>query len=218
MKENSMKIEIPNGKPENFQDRWPGEFKIFSHYEMALGIPHTLFLVTTLKENGKPNACFQSWSSFSGDCGGYFAITPTLQNTHTYHNILRTKEFCINFISAKYFDACYKTIVNNAEDTDEIAAGGFTAEPAKCINVPRIQEAFLSLECEFHSANDLSGQGIWSLIIGKVLSAAVDSDYINGDKKYGQDGFMYYLYDLQDFASGDQGERKVASLNILRKA
>jgi hypothetical protein len=29
---------------------------------------------------------------------------------------------------------------------------------------------------------------------------------------------MYYLYDLKDFASGDQGERKIASLNILRKA
>jgi flavin reductase (DIM6/NTAB) family NADH-FMN oxidoreductase RutF len=214
-----MKIEIPDVKPDNFQDRWPGEFQIFSHFEMALGIPHSLFLITTLKENGKPNACFQSWSSFYGDCGGYFAITPVLQKTHTYHNILRTKEFCINFISARFFDACYKTIVNNTDDTDEIAAGGFTAEKARDINVPRIQEAFLSLECAFHSNADLSGQGIWSLITGKVLSAAVDGGYLNGsEKKYGQDGFMYYLYDLHDFASGDQGERKVASLNILRKA
>ncbi len=214
-----MKIEIPDVLPDNFKDRWPGEFQIFSHFEMALGIPHSLFLITTLKENGKPNACFQSWSSFCGDCGGYFAITPVLQKTHTYHNILRTKEFCINFISARYFDACYQTIVNNSEDTDEIAAGGFTAEKARNINAPRIQEAFLSLECTLHSNVDLSGQGIWSLITGKVLSAAVDGGYLNGsDKKYGQEGFMYYLYDLHDFASGDQGERKVASLNVLRKA
>ncbi len=214
-----MKIEIGSTKPENFIDRWPGEFRIFSHFEMALGIPHSLFLITTLKENGKPNACFQSWSSFSGDSGGYFAITPILQTTHTYQNILRTKEFCINFISARYFDACYQTITNNSDDTDEIAAGGFTAEPSRCISAPRIGEAFLSLECAFHSNIDLSGQGITSLIIGKVLSAAIDDDYINGSaKKYGKDGFMYYLYDLQDFTSGDQGERKVASLNILRKA
>jgi flavin reductase (DIM6/NTAB) family NADH-FMN oxidoreductase RutF len=214
-----MKIEIPDGMPDNFEDRWLDEFRIFSHFEMALGIPHSLFLITTLKENGKSNACFQSWSSFSGDCGGYFAITPILQKTHTYANILRTKEFCINFISAKYFDACYKTIVNNAEETDEIAAGGFSPEKAQNINVPRIQEAFLSLECAFHSNVDLSGQGIWSLITGRVLSAAVESGHLNGsDKKYGPDGFMYYLYDLHDFASGDQGERKVASLNILRKA
>jgi flavin reductase (DIM6/NTAB) family NADH-FMN oxidoreductase RutF len=214
-----MKIEIGNTKPDNFIDRWPGEFRIFSHFEMALGIPHSLFLITTLKENGKSNACFQSWSSFSGDSGGYFAITPIVQTTHTYQNILRTKEFCINFINARYFDACYKTIINNSDDTDEIAAGGFTAEQARCISVPRIQEAFLSIECTFHSNIDLSGKGITSLIIGKVLSAAIDDDYLNGsEKKYGKDGFMYYLYDLQDFTSGDQGERKVASLNILRKA
>jgi hypothetical protein len=58
-----------------------------------------------------------------------------------------------------------------------------------------------------------------SLIIGKVLLAAIDDDYLDGsEKKYGKEGFMNYLYDLQDFASSDQGERKVASLNILRKA
>jgi flavin reductase (DIM6/NTAB) family NADH-FMN oxidoreductase RutF len=214
-----MKIEIGCTKPDNFVDRWPGEFRIFSHFEMALGIPHSLFLITTMKENGKPNACFQSWSSFSGDSGGFYAITPLVQTTHTYQNIIRTKEFCINFISARYFDACYKTIVNNSDDTDEIAAGGFVPEQAKCISVPRIQEAFLSLECTLHTNIDLSGEGITSLVIGKVLSVAMDSDYINGsDKKYGQNGFMYYLYDLQNFASGDQGVRKVASLNILRKA
>jgi len=213
-----MKIEIGSTKPDNFVDRWPGEFNIFSHFEMALGIPHCLFLITTLKENGKPNACFQSWSSFCGDSGGYFVITPLLQKTHTFLNILRTKEFCINFLSARYFDACYETVFNNSEDTDEIAVGGFTAEQASCITVPRIREAFLSLECILQTTLDLSGKAISSLIIGKVLSAAMDEEYINGsEKKYGQDGFMYYLYDLKDFASGDQGERKVASLKIIRK-
>jgi len=214
-----MKIEICDTRPNHFQDRFPGEFTVFSHFEIALGIPHALFLITTVKENGKPNACFQSWSSFSGDCGGYFAITPLVQETHTYQNILRTREFCINFIGAQYFDACYQTVFNNSEDTDEIAVGGFTAEPASCIHAPRIREAFLSLECTLHSHTDLSGKGISSLIIGKVQLAAIDQDYLNGsEKKYGPDGFMYYLYDLYNFASSDQGERKVASLNILRKA
>jgi flavin reductase (DIM6/NTAB) family NADH-FMN oxidoreductase RutF len=214
-----MKIEIGDVKPDNFEDRWPGEFDVFSHYEMALGIPHALFLITTLKENGKPNACFQSWSSFTGDCGGYFAITPLLQKMHTYANILRTKEFCINFLSARWFDSCYKTVFDNAEETDEIAAGGFTAELSRLIKPPRIKEAFMSLECAYHSHTDLSGKGISSLVVGRVLSAAVEEDYINGaDKKYGPEGFMYYLYALNDFATGDNGKRKVASLRVLRDA
>jgi hypothetical protein len=46
-----MKIEIGVKKTEKFTDRWPGEFQIFSNFEMALGIPHSLFLITTVKEN-----------------------------------------------------------------------------------------------------------------------------------------------------------------------
>jgi len=214
-----VKVEIGSAKPDNFVDRWPGEFNIFSHFEVALGIPHSLFLITTVKENGLPNACFQSWSSFCGDSGGYFVLTPLLLHTHTYRNIIRTKEFCINFLSARYFDACYKTVFNNSDDTDEIAIGGFTSEQASCIRVPRIREAFLSLECRFESERDLSGKGILALVIGKVVLAAVDDEYLNGSEmKYGKDGFMYYLYDLKDFSSGDQGERKVAALRIIRKA
>jgi len=214
-----MKIEIGDHRPENSIEKWPGEFEVFSHYELTLGIPHSLFLITTIKENGKPNACFQSWSSFCGDSGGYFALTPLLQKTHTYHNILRTKEFCVNFLSAQFFDACYQTVFNNAEDTDEIDVAGFTPEPGHCIHVPRIREAFLTLECVFDSQVDLSRKGISALIIGKVVWAAMEGDYLNGSaKKYGPDGFMYYLYELKDFATSDQGERKVASLNVLRKA
>jgi len=213
-----MKIEIGNVKPDNFVDRWSGEFEVFSHFEMALGIPHALFLITTLKENGKPNVCFQSWSSFYGDCGGYYVMTPLLMQSHTYHNILRDKEFCINFINANYYEACYQTIFCNEDETDEFAAGGFTREPASRIVVPRIKEAFMSLECRLKSENDLSGKGMQSLVIGEVLSAAVEDEYINGaEKKYGPDGFMYYGYALKDFASGDEGERKVATLNVLRK-
>lgn len=44
-----MKIEIGDNRPSNFIDRWPGEFEVFSHYEMALGIPHSLFLLPQSK-------------------------------------------------------------------------------------------------------------------------------------------------------------------------
>jgi flavin reductase (DIM6/NTAB) family NADH-FMN oxidoreductase RutF len=219
VEEQIVKLEISDIRPDNFIDRWPGEFEVFSHYEMALGIPHALFLITTVKENGQPNACFQSWSSFCGDSGGYFALTPLLQKTHTYHNILRTREFCLNFLSARYFDACYQTVFHNEEDTDEIAVGGFTAEPGQRISVPRIREAFLALECVYESQLDLSGKGLSALMIGKVVWAAMEDDYVNGSaKKYGPDGFMYYLTELEDFATGDKSTRKVGSLNVIRQA
>lgn len=213
-----MKIEIGDKKPDNFKERWPGEFTIMSHFEMALGIPHLLFLVTTLKENGQPNVCFNSWSSFSGDSGGYYVIMPICKHTHTYSNILRNKEFCINFLSVNYYADCYKTVFDNTYDDDEISVGGFTPEPSKNIKTPRIKEAFLSLECTFESETDLSQKGISTIIIGKVSLASIEEKYINGDEqKYGKNGFMFYLNNLKNFEVGNDGEREVACLSILQK-
>jgi hypothetical protein len=66
---------------------------------------------------------------------------------------------------------------------------------------------------------DLSKKGISALVVGKVVWAAIEDDYVNGsEKKYGPEGFMYYLYELEDFATSDKGARKVASLKVIRQA
>lgn len=49
-----MKIEMGSEKPDFLQETWPGQYDFFSHFEFLCGIPHTLFLITTLKENGRP--------------------------------------------------------------------------------------------------------------------------------------------------------------------
>ena len=64
-----MKYEIGTQKPDNLKEYWPGQYDFFSHFEYVSGIPHALFLITTRKENGNANACFASWSCFSGDSG-----------------------------------------------------------------------------------------------------------------------------------------------------
>jgi flavin reductase (DIM6/NTAB) family NADH-FMN oxidoreductase RutF len=52
-------------------------------------IPHVIFLVTTLKENGKPNAALHGWASFTGESDTYMVIMPVMKHTHTYHNMQR---------------------------------------------------------------------------------------------------------------------------------
>lgn len=212
-----MKVGIGKQKPEHYREYWPGQYDIFSHFEYVSGIPQALFLITTLKETGKPNACFHSWSAFSGDKGGFYAIMSGLLNqTHTYKNIIRDKEFCLNFISSEYYDACIKTIDNNDEDADEIAAGGFTAESSKTIKAPRIKEAFLSFECSLHSAVDLSGKGISSLIVGEVQHAAVLDNYHELDKICSKDGFMFNVHSPKDVRTGEGHKSAVTILNPVR--
>ena len=214
-----MKVEIGSRRPEAFKEYWPGQYELFSHFEYACGIPHVLFVITTVKENGKPNACFHSWSAFAGDEGGFFAVMPGLgQNTHTYQNIMRTGEFCVNFLGPQFCDACMKTIRDNSDEADELAVGGFTAEESVNISAPRIAESFLSLECTLESMIDLSGKGITSLVVGRVVSIAADENYARGlDEKYGPSGFMFNIHAPKNLTTGEGDTTAVASLNVLRR-
>lgn len=212
-----MKIEIANKIPDNFKEYWPTYYDIFSHYEETLGIPHPLFLITTRKSNGKPNVSFGGWSSFWGDKGGFFALIPVMQKSHTYQNILRNREFCVNFVDYRYIDNCWATVKNNLEEIDEFTAGKFTEEPSSIIAPPRIAESFMSLECKLESEQDISKAGINSLIIGRTVHAAVDENYINGMEKYGEKGFMFYFQELFDFTKNNNGKRRYAYLKDLQK-
>lgn len=119
-----MKIEIGTERPANFNEYWPGQYEIFSHFEYVTGIPHVLFAVTTFKENGLPNVNFHSWSSFQGDGDGFFAILAGLyQHTHAFADILRSGEFCVNFLAAAI------TMRSN-EPSDTTNAIRMNSEPA----------------------------------------------------------------------------------------
>lgn len=213
-----MKIEIGEKRPENFREYWPGQYEIFSHFEYACGIPSILFAITTLKENGKPNVNFSGWSSFSGDGSGFYAVMPgMLHHTHTYANIKRTGEFVINFLSKDYFDACMATINDNNDDTDEISAGGFTAEKAVTVDCPRLKEAFLSLECELEKEVTLGDNAKSSILIAKVVHIAADENYANGlDGKYEENGFMLNIHAPKNLKTGEGIPSAVAVCKIVR--
>ncbi|MCL2343363.1 MAG: flavin reductase family protein [Firmicutes bacterium] len=216
-----MKINLTATRPAHFPEYWPGQYDLFSHLEFACGIPHVLFVITTLKENGQPNACFHAWSSFSGDSGGYYAFMPGLSHgSHTYKNILRTGEFVINFIGPAYFDAASATIAENGDDMDEIAAGGFTAEPSVSVSCPRLKEAFLSLECRLEEDVALrasQGSNPSTIIVGRVVHIAAEEDYARGlDEKYGDSGFMMNLHAPKDLQTGEGKPSAVAVCKIVR--
>lgn len=214
-----MKIEFSAHRPDYFKENWPGEYDHFHWFEFACGIPHSLFMISTYKENGQPNACFHSWSSFSGDGGGLFAVIPgILQHSHTFQNILGTKEFCINFLSPDYFEKCRKTINENKYEVDEFSSGDFTLESAKTIAAPRIKESFLSLECTLESERDLSGKGISSLVIGKVNALAIDESFANNlDGRYGQKGFMFNIHQPRNPLNAAGDLSAVGVIDVVKK-
>jgi Conserved protein/domain typically associated with flavoprotein oxygenases, DIM6/NTAB family len=213
-----MKIEIGEQRPSHLKEYWPGQYHFFSHLEYAAGIPQLLFAVSTLKENGKGNINFHAWGCFQGDEGGYFAVLPGIcQHTHTFANIRRNGEFCVNFLSMKFYDNLSETIRHNEESDDEFAVAGLTQEPSACIAVPRIGESFLSLECRLHSITDLSERGITAMIVGRVLNMAVEESCAHEiDGKYTDAGFMFNIHSPKDLISGEGNRTGVAALQVRK--
>ncbi|NQT60611.1 MAG: flavin reductase [Bacteroidetes bacterium] len=201
-----MNFEHNNVKPEYFKENWEGKWKVFSWLEFVCAIPHVLFMVTTLKANGLSNAAFQSWSSFTGEDDNYYVImSGVMKHTHTYQNIKRDKEFCVNFLNAKYLEQCWKTIKEHNIDNDEISAGGFTLEESKSIKVPRINESFLKMECEYEWEKELCPNSHNITICGKVKHVSVNEYFAKAitKDKYGKDGFMFNLHNPMNPFTGE---------------
>lgn len=201
-----MKIEIGKERPEYFKEAYPGELDGASHFGCAAVIPEVLSLITTFKENGKPNATFYSGTSFAGDAGGQFIIIPYPETGggHIYTNIMRDKVFCVNYLSSKYYGACIKTIENNGDEDDEVEAGGFTSELCTMIKAPRVKESIISLECTFTSTYTLPGHNRALILIGEVQYAHIEPGYHMPDKICGADGFMYNINSAQDLSGGER--------------
>jgi len=61
-----MKHEVGIEQPKNLTEDWPGKYDLFSWLEYAVTVPYPLFLITTRKANGAPNACLHAWGMLVG--------------------------------------------------------------------------------------------------------------------------------------------------------
>jgi Mg2+/Co2+ transporter CorB len=64
-----MKREISITQPEYLIEDWPGKYDVFSWLEYIVTVPNPIFIVTTRKANGAPNANLQSWGLLIGEKG-----------------------------------------------------------------------------------------------------------------------------------------------------
>ncbi len=212
-----MKIELGKKKPDILKEEWPGEYTTFSWMEYVTAIPQPLFLITTYKENGMPNANFHAWSTFTGEKDNYYSILSLLKGTHTYENIQRDKVFCINFPSQESLAKCYDTIHNNEDDKDEIVESGFTLEKAHSIEAPRIKECFMNLECRFEWEKELFPGSQWILICGSVQHIGLDEDFAKADavKRFKDYGIMYNIHAPNNPIEGYKDNSYIGKLDII---
>jgi flavin reductase (DIM6/NTAB) family NADH-FMN oxidoreductase RutF len=182
----------------------------FSWMDFVTAIPSPLFVVTSYKANGKPNACLQSWACFSGDTGGFYAILSSVSKEgHLYGTIRERGVAVLNFPSADIYARCMKTIAHNGLNDDEIALAGLTAESAAIIDAPRIRECFLNLECRYLWEREIKAGDTHVLMCLEAVNVCLDrahmSEAVQG--RYGESGYLYnvhYPVDPENFRGRSQ--------------
>jgi flavin reductase (DIM6/NTAB) family NADH-FMN oxidoreductase RutF len=176
-----MKQEISITQPEYLIEDWPGKYDVFSWLEYIVTVPNPIFFITTLKANGAPNANLNAWGFLIGGKGDYSSLMAVLDNSHTYKNILREKEWCIGFPSFQYYQQCFETIRLNQPDNDEITDSGFTVELPMHVKAPRIAECLINLECRLEWHRSLYENSRFHLFVGRVLHLAMDDSVMIPD-------------------------------------
>jgi flavin reductase (DIM6/NTAB) family NADH-FMN oxidoreductase RutF len=188
-----MKHEIGIDQPPYLIEDWPGKYEVFSWLEYVVTVPNPIFLVTTRKANGAANANLHSWGLLVGERDHYSSLLALLDHTHTYANIMREGEWCLNYPSVEQHVPCFETIQCNGPDNDEIVDAGLTAEAAHTVGAPRIAECATNLECVLAWHRPLYEDSRWHLFVGRVLHVAMDETAmaIDPDQRVQALGVMY---------------------------
>jgi flavin reductase (DIM6/NTAB) family NADH-FMN oxidoreductase RutF len=176
-----VKHEIEISTPEDLEEIWPGSYDLFSWLEYVVNIPHPMFVITTRKANGEPNACLHSWGFLMGDRDNYTSILGVLDYYHTFDNILREGEWCLNYPSVDDYEKCFETIHVNHPDNDEITDAGLTVELSKVVQAPRIAECPITIECQLEWHRPLYEDSHWHLMAGRIVHAAMDETVVVHD-------------------------------------
>lgn len=169
----------------------------FSWMEFVTAIPAPLFVVTSFKSNGKPNACLQSWACFTGGARGFYAILSSVNKAgHLYQTVKEKGEVVLNFPSADLYQHCLATVRNNGFEEDELALSGLTAEPASVVDAPRIPECFLNLECRYAWEREIAEGDDYVLMCFEVVNICIDEAHLDErvQGRYGESGYIYNIH------------------------
>jgi flavin reductase (DIM6/NTAB) family NADH-FMN oxidoreductase RutF len=97
-------------------------------------------------------------------------------------NIELTHEFVINVVTEDIAQKMNLCGIEFPPEVSELEMAGFTTAPSLVVKVPRIKEAHAALECRLYET--LKPRGSARIILGEVIAAYVEDQYIDPEKHY----------------------------------
>lgn len=157
----------------------PAELGARRFYKLltATVVPRPIAWVSTRSAAGVDNLAPHSF--FTVSC----VDPPMVQFTSvgrkdSLRNVRETGEFVVCLATEPLFEQVNASGTNFPHGVSEFAEVGLTAEPSARVAPPRVAESPVALECRLEHALEL---GDSTVVIGRVLHAAVTTDVFDGD-------------------------------------
>jgi flavin reductase (DIM6/NTAB) family NADH-FMN oxidoreductase RutF len=164
-------------------DLTPEELGTRRFYKLltASVVPRPIAWVSTRSSAGVDNLAPHSF--FTVSC----VDPPMVQFTSvgvkdSLRNVRETGEFVVCLAAEPLFEQVNATGTNFPAGVSEFAQVGLTAEPSAVVAPPRVAESPVALECRLEHALEL---GDSTVVIGRVLLAAITTDVLDGDPHEG---------------------------------
>jgi flavin reductase (DIM6/NTAB) family NADH-FMN oxidoreductase RutF len=144
-------------------------------------VPRPIAWVSTRSAEGVGNLAPHSF--FTVSCVDPPIVQFTSVGTKdSLRNVRETREFVVCLAPEGLFEQVNATGTDFPRDVDEFAAVGLTPEPSAVVAPPRVAESPVALECRLHQAVQL---GDSTVVMGRVVHAAVTTDVLDGDPREG---------------------------------
>ncbi len=165
-------VDFPEYKDKHQLRRW-----IWRHIQ----IPYPMYVITTIDDDGVPNAEVNTWGLPFGFAPDQMFIFVCSKAHHTAQNVLRNKEFVVNIPGSNIGQRAEKTATPYPKGIDEIKESGLTAIPSKVVKPPRIEECKAHLECKLEWYKPIDKKGEVIVFCGRVVAASADKEVLVGD-------------------------------------
>lgn len=159
-------------------------------YKLLTGaiIPRPIGWISSISKDGIPNLAPFSFFNAVGEDPPHVlfsTVRPNNSNKDTLNNVLETGQFVVNMVVEEIVEQMNATSQPVAPEIDEFELTGLTPIPSVKINVPRVKESPITMECELvhHYTLEENKNGGATIIIGRVVMFHFDESILLDDFK-----------------------------------
>lgn len=173
----------------DLKDLSPSEIQHFLQHAIA---PRPICFASTIDKEGNVNLSPFSFFNLFSSNPPIVVFSPARRardnsTKHTLENVLEMPEVVINIVTYDMLQQVSLSSCDFPKGTDEFIKAGFTKEPSKHVQPPRVKESPVQLECKVIEVKPLGTEGgAGNLVIAEVLLMHIDETVLNAAGKIDQ--------------------------------